>query len=169
MPMRKAATAGILGRTLQRWRKSLAAERLATVPDGSLRPGLQEALLTRRLEELLAQIPEALVIELEELRNAEASDRVSRHLAGLVVRAIDLAPEGSRGDEAIRIAAGLIRELEAATGGRHDLAGDEPTAPGRVLAALLRRRPDGQPETIDRPLTPLVDTTIFTNAPGEPA
>ena len=46
--------------------------------DGPLRPGLHEALLTRRLEELLAQIPEALAVELEELRNAEASDRVSR-------------------------------------------------------------------------------------------
>jgi superfamily II DNA or RNA helicase/HKD family nuclease len=126
-------------------------------------------MLTRRLEELLAQIPEALAVELEELRNAEASDRVSRHLAGLVARAIDGAPEESRGDEAIRIAVSLIRQLQATTGGSRELAGDEPIEPGRVLAAVLQRRPDGNPETLDRPLTPLLDTTIFTNAPGEPA
>ena len=46
---------------------------------------------------------------------------------------------------------------------------DEPVDPGQVLVALLRRRPDGRPDPIARPLTPLLDTTVFTNAPGEPA
>jgi superfamily II DNA or RNA helicase/HKD family nuclease len=34
---------------------------------------------------------------------------------------------------------------------------------------LLRRLPDGRSHAIERPLTPLLDTTVFTNAPGEPA
>jgi len=49
-----------------------------------------------------------------------------------------------------------------------DLSLEIPTEPGQVLYALLTRRPDGSVEPIERPLTPLLDTTVFTNAPGEP-
>jgi len=136
----------------------------------SLKPGLHEALLTRRLEKLLAQIPdETLLAELTELRDAEAADRMSRHLAGMLARAIERAPEGKRSEEAVRIAAALIQHLEALTDGASDLRLDEPVEPGRVLVALQRRLPDGRPQAIERPLTPLLDTTVFTNAPGEPA
>jgi superfamily II DNA or RNA helicase len=136
-----------------------------------LRPGLHEALLTRRLEELLRQLPDAttLLADVAELRDAEASDRISRHIAGVLARAIDQAPEGKRSDEAVRIAAALIRRLEALMDGKRDLSGDEPVEPARVLVALLKRLPDGRPQPIERPLTPLLDTTVFTNAPGEPA
>jgi superfamily II DNA or RNA helicase/HKD family nuclease len=135
-----------------------------------LKPGLHEALLTRRLEELLAQIAEgALVADVAELRDAEASDRVSRHLAGIVARAIDRVPEGKRSDEAVQIALALIRRLQAFEDGKGDLDGDEPLDPARVLVALLQRLPDGRAQAIERPLTPLLDTTVFTNAPGEPA
>lgn len=135
-----------------------------------LKPGLHEALLTRRLEELLAQIAHgALAADVAELRDAEASDRVSRHVAGIVARAIDRVPEGRRSDEAIRIAAELIRRLQPFMDGKHDLDGDEPVDPARVLVAMLQRLPDGRPQAIERPLTPLLDTTVFTNAPGEPA
>ncbi len=44
-----------------------------------------------------------------------------------------------------------------------------PVEEGRVLEAVLRRQPDGSALEIERPLTPLLDTTVFTNAPGEPA
>jgi HKD family nuclease len=135
-----------------------------------LKPGLHEALLTRRLEELLMAISdEALVADVTELRDAEASDRVSRHLAAIVARAIDRAPEGKRGDQAVRIAAELIHRLQPFTDGKLDLVGDAPLDPARVLVALLQRLPDGRPQPIERPLTPLLDTTVFTNAPGEPA
>ncbi len=49
------------------------------------------------------------------------------------------------------------------------MADEVPQSPGQVLHAVLRRRPDGTPEPIERPLTPLLDTTVLTNAPGEPA
>jgi len=131
---------------------------------------LHEALLTRRLNELLAQIVEGtLVAEVAELRDAEASDRVSRHLAGVIAKAIDRAPEGRRSNEAVRIAAEVIRHLQSFTDGRSGLEGDEPLDPARVLIALLQRLPDGRTQSIERPLTPLLDTTVFTNAPGEPA
>ena len=37
-----------------------------------------------------------------------------------------------------------------------------------MLRAMLGRLPDGDPEVIDAPLIPLLDTTLLTNAPGEP-
>jgi len=135
-----------------------------------LKPGLHEALLTRRLEELLTHISDvALVADVAAPRDAEASDRVSRHLAGIVARAIEQAPEGKRSNEAVRIAAELIRRLQPLTDGKGDFESDEPLDPARVLVALLQRLPDGRSHAIERPLTPLLDTTVFTNAPGEPA
>ena len=44
-----------------------------------------------------------------------------------------------------------------------------PKRPGVCSIAVLRRRPDGKPEVIERPLTPLLDTTLLTNARGEPS
>jgi hypothetical protein len=131
----------------------------------SLKPGLHEALLTRRLEALLNELPEAtLLADVVELRDAEASDRISGHLAGMLARAIERAPEGKRSAEAIRIATALIHRLGSLTDRRADLRGDEPVDPGQVLVALLQRLPDGRPQSIERPLTPLQDTTVFTNA-----
>ena len=45
---------------------------------------------------------------------------------------------------------------------------DAPLEPGTVLRAVLGRTPDGRPETLPEPLIPLLDTTLLTNAPGEP-
>jgi superfamily II DNA or RNA helicase len=135
----------------------------------SLKPGLHEALLTARLQELLAEIPDGTLLpEVTELRDAEAADRMSRHLAGILARAIEQAPEGRRAAEAMRIAAELIDRLQSIADGRGGLSADEPVDPGQVLVALMKRLPDGRPQLIERPLTPLLDTTVFTNAPGEP-
>ena len=40
--------------------------------------------------------------------------------------------------------------------------------PARSCARSLARLPDGSPESIPEPLIPLLDTTLLTNAPGEP-
>jgi superfamily II DNA or RNA helicase len=138
--------------------------------DGSLKPGLHEALLTRRLEALLAGLADGpLAAELAELREAEASDRVSRHLAGVLARVIEEAPEGQRNAVAMRIAREVFDALQQRTPHGDGLVPDELVDPAQVLVALLDRRPDGRPATVERPLTPLLDTTVFTNAPGEPA
>ncbi len=86
----------------------------------------------------------------------------------MLARAIERAPEGKRSGEAVRIATALIHRLRSLTDGRGDLWGDEPVDPGRVLVSLLQPLPDGRPQSIERPLTPLLDTTMLTNAPGEP-
>ena len=152
------------------WRKGRRLRNCGRLTSDSLKPGLHEALLTRRLQDLLTQVPEeTLFAEVAELRDAEAADRISRHLAGVLAREIERAPEGRRSEEAVRIAAALLHRLESITKGNGDLHDDEPAEPGRVLVALLQRLPDGNTQSIERPLTPLLDTTVFTNAPGEPA
>ena len=39
---------------------------------------------------------------------------------------------------------------------------------GEVLRSIVGHLPDGRPESIAEPLIPLLDTTLLTNAPGEP-
>ncbi|MEZ5102160.1 MAG: DUF3427 domain-containing protein [Thermoleophilia bacterium] len=136
--------------------------------DDGLRPGLHEAILTPRLEALLRALPDdGPVAARSELANAEAADRVSRHVARILALAIDAVPERERAGRAARLAGEIVRALaERVDPG---LAGEAPLEPPAVLHALLRRRPDGTPDAIERPLTPLLDTTLLTNAPGEPA
>jgi HKD family nuclease len=43
-----------------------------------------------------------------------------------------------------------------------------PVDPAQVLHAIRQRRLDGTPQPIEQPLIPLLDTTLLTNAPGEP-
>jgi superfamily II DNA or RNA helicase/HKD family nuclease len=132
--------------------------------------GLYETLLTDRLEQLLDRLPEGeLVAAVAELANAESADRVSRHVARLLARAIEALPERDRAAGGVRIAASLIEQLRARADRDLGLDAEVPTEPGKVLQAILRRRPDGSPEVVERPLTPLLDTTVLTNAPGEPA
>ena len=134
----------------------------------SQRAGLREALFTARLERVLQAIPPSrLEPELARLDDAEASDRISRHVARLLARVIEAAPERERTAEGVRLAREVLQRL-GDVGDAPDLGLDIPIEPGRVLHALLRLRPDGSPEPIERPLTPLLDTTVFTNAPGEP-
>ncbi len=45
---------------------------------------------------------------------------------------------------------------------------DRLVAPVTVLQAILQRQPDGSARSVPEPLTPLLDTTLLTNAPGEP-
>ena len=136
---------------------------------GDLQAGLHEALISEALERALQDLGDnGLVAETAALADAEAPDRVSRHLARLIASAIQAVPEGQRSVEAIRIARDILDRL-AERAPELDLRGERPIDPGAVLRALLRRRPDGTPAMIERPLTPLLDTTVFTNAPGEPA
>ena len=45
---------------------------------------------------------------------------------------------------------------------------ETPVSAGEVLHAIGRRRPDGSVHLPNHPLIPLLDTTLLTNAPGEP-
>jgi HKD family nuclease len=65
----------------------------------------------------------------------------------------------------IEVARDLIARLAEVL--KSDIS-ESPIEPGEVLHAILERRPDGRPERVAEPLIPLLDTTLLTNAPGEP-
>ena len=130
-----------------------------------LGPGLYEALVT---EGLLAQL-DALTgqnpVTVRGLRAAEAPDRIAWHLSKQIERALADVDEGDRVAVGLTVARALLERLG-------DLLTVDPmvlpTDPASVLHAVLRRLPDGRPEEIDEPRIPLLDTTLLTNAPGEP-
>jgi superfamily II DNA or RNA helicase len=131
-------------------------------------PGIREALVTARLNRILQAADPSLIPEITALGEGEASDRISRHVARLLARAIDSSPEGERVRAGVALARAMLDRLSDVAK-QPDIKNDAPAEPGNVLAALLRRLPDGSGEALERPLTPLLDTTVFTNAPGEPS
>jgi len=132
----------------------------------ALARGIYEVLLTQLLEEQLRGRTAQNEPELDELRNAEAADRVALHLARVVEVAIENVPEEERAASGTRLARRLIELIATESNG--GIAALQLREPAKILRAIQRRLPDGSYERIERPLIPLLDTTILTNAPGEP-
>src|ERR1700758_5052066 len=103
--------------------------------------GLYETLVTARIQQLIGQLPQHTIAEITQLANAESPDRVSRHIAQLVARAIEGLPEQGRAQRAIHIAIELLSELEHHADPRLDLEAERPLDSGRVLQSILRLRP----------------------------
>ncbi len=131
-----------------------------------LHRGLYEQLVTEALEDALSELDARHKPVREALHPAEAADRIALHLASLVRRAIDSLDSKQRVQVGTRLAR-EIAELLAAQG-RGMEATDRLSPAGDLLRAVVATRPDSQPEEIPPPATPLLDTTLLTNAPGEP-
>ena len=133
----------------------------------SLERGLYEVLVTEALEEQLGGLDIALEPIRTALRAPEAADRIALHLARVIERAVNGIAEGERANVGLDLARrliDLIRELPAAA----EFGAERPVAAGDVLQGVVGRLPDGRPDTVVAPMIPLLDTTLLTNAPGEP-
>jgi superfamily II DNA or RNA helicase/HKD family nuclease len=128
-------------------------------------PGLYEALISEAIDAELGRLPHRLSASERTLRAAEAANRIALHLSRQIEAALDDVADADRVEVGTRVARELIDKL--ATLVEADEAG-RPVEPARVLHAILERRPDGSAGTLEEPLTPLLDTTLLTNAPGEP-
>ena len=136
------------------------------VRERELRPGSYESLITVRLARALARIDQRTIGQAG-VHAAELPDRVSLHVARLIERVIGGIAEPKRAAASLRGIDQLLAALEQLDDGV-DL-GDERVDTGpSVLRAVTTLRPDGSTEPIDLPLIPLLDTTLLTNAPGEP-
>ena len=131
-----------------------------------LTAGLYEAIVTDVLAEQVAKIDEGLV-KRPGMRSAEAADRIAHLLARQIERALDAVPDDDRVATGIEVAQRLLEKLGAMLP-RSAPVIETPLAPGTVLSAIGEWRPDGSVRTAGRPLIPLLDTTLLTNAPGEP-
>lgn len=134
---------------------------------GAYERGLYEELISETLEQELGNLPKGLVPSRTTLRGAEAGDRLALFLARIVERAVDDLPEKERVTRGLSLARALVATL-ASELGREDLRHEAPVLEDPILRAILARQPDGLPESIEAPLIPLLDTTLLTNAPGEP-
>ena len=130
-----------------------------------LEPGLYERLLTEGLKAQLAGLAELFPAEQRDLRAAETPDRIAWHLSRQIERALVDVGEETRVKVGLAVAQALLHRL----GELVEVDPLEmPVDPATVLHAILRRRPDGTPKIVSEPLIPLLDSTLLTNAPGEP-
>ena len=106
------------------------------------------------------------VVEQRMLRPADAADRLSRFVAEQVRRVVSGMPESERVARGVALARALSGWLAEQSGRRSDLI-DTPDG-GQVLRAIGFRQPDGTVRRPTSPLIPLLDTTLLTNARGEP-
>ena len=131
-----------------------------------LSPGLYEEILSAALSGRIGSI-DAELVKQSRLRPADAADRIAQHLAREILRALNAIPEADRVARGIEIARGVIDELVRSVP-RAEGAGAAPIHPGTLLSAIGQWQPDGTVRLPERPLIPLLDTTLLTNAPGEP-
>jgi superfamily II DNA or RNA helicase/HKD family nuclease len=132
----------------------------------TLARGLYEQLLTELLQGELEGQPSDRTVQLSKLHPAEAPDRIALHLATVIERALSGLPDDDRIAAGVALARELIERIVSAAQD-DDLAAERPVD-GQILQAVNLLRPDGKPEEIEKPGIPLLDTTLLTNAPGEP-
>ena len=129
--------------------------------------GLYETLITEALEEQLGLLSERLEARHSDLHEAEAADRLALHLSRVVERAIASLDKGERVARGTALARQLVDVIVGATAA-NTLDTERPVSPAHILRSVVGKLPDGRPEEIPGPLIPLLDTTLLTNAPGEP-
>ena len=129
--------------------------------------GLYETLITEALEEQLGALGERLEVRRSELHEAEAADRLALHLSRVVERAIASLGKNERVAQGTALARQLVNVIVEATAA-NALGAERPVSPANVLRSVVGKLPDARPEAIPTPLIPLLDTTLLTNAPGEP-
>ncbi|KJK12827.1 helicase [Terrabacter sp. 28] len=127
--------------------------------------GLYEAIVTDALIKRLKSVPDDLT-DRRPLNKAEAADRIAIHVSREIERALSDVSDEKRIEVGVNVARAIVGQL----GELSSASVDEMPAPhGEVLRGVLTRRPDGEPEPVAEPLTPLLDTALLTNAPGEPS
>jgi superfamily II DNA or RNA helicase/HKD family nuclease len=139
--------------------------------------GLYETLLTEALGARIEQLGAGHLPLLAALPDADAADRLAMHVAQVVERAVSVLPEGQRAQRGVLLARELIGHLVDALGlaeagndtSRDALRDEQPVPTAQMLVAVRTLTPGGEPETLKPPLIPLLDTTLLTNAPGEPS
>jgi superfamily II DNA or RNA helicase/HKD family nuclease len=129
--------------------------------------GLYETLITEKLDARLEALGDGLEARRSTLHEAEAADRIALHLSCIVERAVASIDKEKRVEVGTALARQLV-DIVVGISGADALASERPIEGGQMLQSILGKLPDGTAENIRRPLIPLLDTTLLTNAPGEP-
>lgn len=132
-----------------------------------LQPGLYEQLITAGLADQLQRLEKSLVVQRTALHPEEAPDRIALYVGKLLRQAVSSLDRKQRASLGVSLARQIVELLESYPNTGVDGL-DRLTHEGAVLRALLGRLPDGSAAELPLPATPLLDTTLLTNAPGEP-
>ena len=130
-----------------------------------LGPGIFERLITEGLRAQLKDLAIHMPVDERPLNSADASDRIAWHVSQQVERALLDVGDEHRVRIGLQVARALLDRLSELVDVDQQAMLAEPAS---VLHAILRRNPDGTTAAIAWPLIPLLDTTLLTNAPGEP-
>ncbi|WP_176491114.1 MULTISPECIES: DEAD/DEAH box helicase family protein [Microbulbifer] len=130
--------------------------------------GLYESILTNSLiQELRALNHDLVAVQTQKIHPSEVADRLALHLSSVIERALLAVSDQNRVDVGVSLVRELVSNIDRAIG-RAGVLGDQPTDGGEFLSAITSFKPDGSVSEMSRPLTPLLDTTLLTNSPGEP-
>ncbi|MCA9509145.1 MAG: DUF3427 domain-containing protein [Myxococcales bacterium] len=129
--------------------------------------GIYEKLISEAFERELRELAPSFAVDREELRPAEAGDRLALFLARVVESAVESLPEKERVQRGLELVRDVVQRIADRAESAH-LRDESPVRERPVLRAVRGLRPDGSVETLEPPLVPLLDTTLLTNAPGEP-
>lgn len=136
--------------------------------DEKSKVGLYESIITDSLNQELEKLSEdAVFVKTQQIHSAEASDRLALHLGKVVEKALSTVSDHDRVDIGVRLVRELVANIDSSIT-KADVLGDQPVVSNDFLSSILPFNPDGSVVKVDRPLTPLLDTTLLTNSPGEP-
>jgi superfamily II DNA or RNA helicase/HKD family nuclease len=134
-----------------------------------LSAGIYERLITQRLTAELTRLAPGLRAERGAPDPALVPDRIAWHLGQEIERALRDVPDERRLAVGAAVARSLLERLADGLAGHATVdLGQIPAAPVELLRAVHRLDPTGTPVDVPGPLTPLLDTTLLTNARGEP-
>ena len=119
--------------------------------------GISDALIVEAVAARLAGLAD---VESTVLDPADVHRRIARHVADAVQRAVRSLPEADRMEAGVELANLLVDQIAHRSPRSGIGSGDRIVAPARILESLGVGLP--------RPLTPLSETVLFTNAPDEP-
>jgi hypothetical protein len=133
-----------------------------------LQLGLYDTVLTQALADQIDGLDaRRLRAQLAEVEPAELPDRIAEIIAEWARDVVEAASSADRHDTAVALATSVLILLVE----RHGAAVDDQSrlAPGlQRLVAVEPLSPTGEPVAIPRPLTPLRDTVLMTNARDQP-
>ena len=129
--------------------------------------GLYQSLLTESLVQQLQDLDARLTARHSDLHVEEAPDRMAMHLAKVIQTAIASLSKDKRIEVGGELTQKLIQLLVDSTPA-NDLLTEKLSLPPRMLKAIDGKKPDGSVDQIQEPLIDLLDTTLLTNANGEP-
>lgn len=132
--------------------------------------GLYREIVNQALADQLSSIDSKLLLAtVESLDTAELPNRVGEVISGWVSTSLADVSEADRAAVAHSLAASILATINDVIDSAPLQLQDTLDAPLRELAAIEEYDPAGKVVRIQRPLTPIGDSVLLTNARGEPS